>query len=79
MAMNPRRRQWLAASTALAFGPAFGMAHAQPVERFPQRPINLWVPWPAGGATDLTMRILAELAGRQLGQRVLIENRGGAT
>jgi len=45
---------------------------------FAQRPISLWVPWPAGGATDLTLRLLADLAGRQLGQKVLIENRGGA-
>jgi tripartite-type tricarboxylate transporter receptor subunit TctC len=45
---------------------------------FPQRPISLWVPWPAGGATDVTLRLLAELAGRQLGQRIVIENRGGA-
>ena len=45
---------------------------------FPSRPITLWVPWPAGGATDLTLRTLADLAGRQLGQKVLIENRGGA-
>ena len=37
---------------------------------FPSRPITLWVPWPAGGATDLTLRLLAELAGRQLGQKV---------
>jgi tripartite-type tricarboxylate transporter receptor subunit TctC len=44
----------------------------------PQRPIALWVPWPAGGATDLTLRMLAELAGRRLGQKVVIENRGGA-
>jgi tripartite-type tricarboxylate transporter receptor subunit TctC len=36
------------------------------------------VPWPAGGATDLTMRLLAEVAGRQLGQKVLVENRAGA-
>jgi tripartite-type tricarboxylate transporter receptor subunit TctC len=45
---------------------------------FPSHPITLWVPWPAGGATDLTLRLLAELAGRHLGQRVVIENRGGA-
>ncbi|HSV44470.1 MAG TPA: tripartite tricarboxylate transporter substrate binding protein [Ramlibacter sp.] len=45
---------------------------------FPQRPISLWVPWPAGGGTDLTLRLLAELAGRQLGQKVVVENRGGA-
>jgi tripartite-type tricarboxylate transporter receptor subunit TctC len=45
---------------------------------FPQRPIALWVPWPAGGATDLTLRLLADLAGQRLGQKVLVENRGGA-
>jgi tripartite-type tricarboxylate transporter receptor subunit TctC len=62
-----------AAGTALGVGAARGQG-----ERFPSRPIMLWVPWPAGGATDLTMRLLADLAGRQLGQKVLIENRGGA-
>ena len=52
---------------------------AQPgSDAFAQRPISLWVPWPAGGATDLTLRLLADLAGRQLGQKVLVENRGGA-
>nr|WP_242478477.1 tripartite tricarboxylate transporter substrate binding protein [Rubrivivax gelatinosus] len=45
---------------------------------FPSRPVTLWVPWPPGGATDLTMRLLAELAAPHLGQRVLIENRSGA-
>lgn len=51
---------------------------AQPGDTFPMRPVTLWVPWAAGGATDLTMRLLAELAGRQLGQKVVVENRGGA-
>jgi tripartite-type tricarboxylate transporter receptor subunit TctC len=36
------------------------------------------VPWPAGGATDLTLRLLAEIAGRHLGQKILLENKGGA-
>lgn len=45
---------------------------------FPSRPITLIVPWPAGGATDITMRILADLAARQLGQPVVVENRPGA-
>ena len=66
------RRQVLGALSAAAFGPASARLMAQPGERFPVRPITLWVPWPAGGATDLTMRLLAELAGRQLGQRVLV-------
>ncbi|MFG5407534.1 tripartite tricarboxylate transporter substrate binding protein [Piscinibacter sakaiensis] len=36
------------------------------------------MPWPAGGATDLTMRLLADLAGQQLGQKLVTENRPGA-
>lgn len=51
---------------------------AQGGDPFPGRPIILWVPWPAGGSTDLTLRILAEMAGRHLGQKIVIENRGGA-
>lgn len=78
MAVNPARRRLVSAAAAMAFGPAYGMALAQARERFPQRPISLWVPWPAGGATDLTMRVLAEIASRHLGQKVLIENKGGA-
>lgn len=79
MAMNSSRRRHLAgALAALAFGPAFGRALAQSPSRFPARPISLWVPWPAGGATDLTMRVLAELASQHLGQKIIIENRGGA-
>ena len=45
---------------------------------FPSRPITLWVPWAAGGATELSLRLLAELAARQLGQPVHVETRGGA-
>ena len=74
---NPRR-QALGLLSALALGPAFGAALAQAPQKFPLRPITLWLPWPAGGATDLTFRVLAEAVGRRLGQKVLIENRGGA-
>lgn len=73
--LNPRRRRLLAAAALAAAGAASASAGTP---HFPSRPITLWVPWPAGGATDLTMRLLAELAGAYLGQRVLIENRSGA-
>ena len=53
-----------------------GRVHA--ADTFPSRPITLWVPWPAGGATDVSLRLLAELAGHALGQKVLVDNRGGA-
>ena len=57
---------------ALRVGAQPGAGH------FPAHTISLWVPWPAGGATDLTLRLLAELASAQLGQRVITENRAGA-
>jgi tripartite-type tricarboxylate transporter receptor subunit TctC len=76
----PGRRRALRrlASTAAALAGGALSVHAQPNESFPSRPITLWVPWPAGGGTDLTMRLLADLAGKQLGQRVIVENRAGA-
>jgi len=82
MGMNTltSRRQVLQRGAGMTVGLlAAGLpALAQPGEAFPTRPISLWVPWPAGGGTDLTLRLLAELAGRHLGQKVNIENRAGA-
>lgn len=46
--------------------------------RFPQRAITLMVPWPSGGSTDLSMRILAQEASTKLQQTIIIENRPGA-
>ena len=75
---HPRRRRLLGLAGAALLGPAYGAALAQAHVRFPTRPITLWLPWPAGGATDLTFRILCEAVTRQLKQKVLIENRAGA-
>src|SRR4051812_42376605 len=47
--------------------------------RFPDRPIRLIVPWPPGGSADAQLRSLAEIAGRSLGQQVVVENRAGAS
>ncbi|HEU5296983.1 MAG TPA: tripartite tricarboxylate transporter substrate binding protein [Burkholderiaceae bacterium] len=77
-AHSPQRRRVVGALSALAFGPAFAAAHAQTSSSYPSRPITLWIPWAAGGGTDLTLRLLAELASRLLGQKIIIENRGGA-
>ncbi|MDH5541283.1 MAG: tripartite tricarboxylate transporter substrate binding protein [Rhizobacter sp.] len=62
----------------LAGACTLGAGTTRAFESFLTRPISLWVPWPAGGATDLTLRVLAEQAGKHLGQRVIVENRGGA-
>lgn len=77
MAVTPTRRRVLGLVGAALAAPA-AVTGTPSAARFPARPVTLWVPWPAGGATDLTLRILAEIAGRHLGQRVLTENRGGA-
>ena len=72
MPVKASRRVLLGLSATLA-APVLGRAAA-----FPERPIRLIVPWAAGGSTDAQMRTMAEIAGRHLGQPVVIENRPGA-
>jgi tripartite-type tricarboxylate transporter receptor subunit TctC len=61
----------------LTAGLAFALA-AQ-AQTFPAKPVTLICPWPAGGGTDLHLRKLGEIATRQLGQPVIIENRPGGS
>ena len=53
-------------------------ARAQAPGVFPDRPITLICPWTLGGNTDIALRALAEAASKQLGKRIVIENKPGA-
>lgn len=46
---------------------------------FPTKPVTLIVPWPPGGSTDVTMRVLAETTSKYLGQKVIVENKPGGS
>ena len=71
------RRDALSAGAALMLGaaglrPAFG-------QTWPQRPIRLVIPFPAGGPTDIVGRLIAQQMSEAFGQPVQVDNRGGAS
>jgi tripartite-type tricarboxylate transporter receptor subunit TctC len=63
----PRTPIWIAA-----------IGRTAAAQTYPSRPIILVVPFPPGGSTDVTARILAERMRMSLGQPVVIENVGAA-
>ncbi len=71
------RRQLLATAAAVA-APALLPAHVLAQDKFPNRPIKLIAPWPAGGSSDGVMRAFADSASKALGVPVVVENRPGA-
>ena len=53
-------------------------ATAVGAQGWPQKPVRFIVPFPPGGATDISARLLGEKLSQIWGQQVVIENRGGA-
>lgn len=70
------RLQTLLAATAALGGAILPLS--SPAQTFPDRPIRIVVPYPPGGLTDVSARKLAELAGADLGQVIVVENKPGA-
>jgi tripartite-type tricarboxylate transporter receptor subunit TctC len=63
---------------AAAFAVLLCAAPASAQQDYPNRPITMIVPFPAGGGVDVIGRIVAEKLAAALGQPVVIDNRGGA-
>ena len=69
----PTILRWLCASCLLALtGPLAA-------QTYPSQPIKLIAPFPPGGSVDITARLIAEPLGGELGTRVIIDNRSGAS
>jgi tripartite-type tricarboxylate transporter receptor subunit TctC len=73
----PRWVRSAAAALALLCS-ALGCGGVQAAEDFPRRPVRILVPYGAGGAGDMTIRLLANKVSQNLKQAFVIENRPGA-
>ena len=72
------RRFFLSSVAVLALGAAAGSAMAQATPAWPNKPISLIVPFPAGGTTDVLARALGLELSKAVGQPVIVENKPGA-
>jgi|GEM_PF-5691379 tripartite-type tricarboxylate transporter receptor subunit TctC len=68
----------LLAGLAIAAIVATPAARAQD-KAYPAKPVELVVPFPAGGAADVIARLVAQVVSEKWGQSVVIENKAGVT
>jgi tripartite-type tricarboxylate transporter receptor subunit TctC len=73
---SPSRRAFLTSAAAAGVMVATGARGDD--NHWPDRPVRIIVPYPAGGSTDVLMRILGERLKDIFGQSFVVENRGGA-
>lgn len=79
--MNSRRRHFTSGLAALGASLAwpYGQAQAQASSHaWPAKPIRIIVPYPPGGFTDVTARLIAQKLQERLGQPVIVDNKAGA-
>ncbi|MBO9652265.1 MAG: tripartite tricarboxylate transporter substrate binding protein [Variovorax sp.] len=76
--MNYLRTKLSRMATGLGLSLSLGLAATSALAAFPDRPVKLVVPFPAGGSTDLVAREVALEMGNALGQPIVVENKAGA-
>jgi len=57
---------------------ALGVAGLSPAQNYPTRPVRMLIPFPPGGNVDVFARVLYLQVEKELGQTIVIDNRGGA-
>ena len=72
----PRTRALLAIVVTLALGP-FAAGTTTVAQPYPNKPIRIVAPFPAGGPTDGAARLIADRLSASLGQTIVVENRPG--
>lgn len=65
--------------TMLIAGGAAILSSAARANGYPERPVKIVVPYPAGGSNDIIARVLAQKLGEKEGQSFIVENRAGAS
>ncbi len=75
--MNPQRRNVLRKLAALGLG-AFGVPEVRGQGAWPNRPLKMIVPFPAGGTADVLGRLMAQRLSDAIGQTIVIDNKPGA-
>ncbi len=73
------RRSFAASAAAVAAGAGLGLKPSFGQENYPNRPVQIFCPWGAGGGTDATARIVAAVLEKELGQPFNVVNRTGGS
>jgi tripartite-type tricarboxylate transporter receptor subunit TctC len=73
-----RRTVLTFAAIALTAGATVARSSAAQAQTFPSEPITLVVAWPAGGGSDISMRLLADALSKRIGVPVVVLNKPGA-
>ena len=76
--MSMRRTRIMLGCFATLIAAFVAAPEAAAAANYPTRPVQLMIAYPAGGSTDVAARIVASIAEKQLGQTIVVVNRGGA-